>query len=374
MMTNRERQLAILEGRPPDQIPWIPRLEIWYTGHYLAGTLPPEFQGMQLRDIQRALGVGATAREGRVFCTRRRNVDVIQRRDGLNTTIEYVTPVGTVSETLKRTVDLDRAGIQPLVVDKLIKRPEDYETVMYLFENTEFFPTYEEFEAYDREIGDDGLPMVGVGDIPFHHFVCDLSGYEKGYVDLFDYPEKVERLLETMTQVYRERMWPIVAQSPARLLLHGLHFDSEMTPASYFDQYMTPYIREFTDYMHRFGKSIAQHADNDSRELLGQLQESGYDMQECFTTAPMVSCTLQEARSKWGNRMIIFGGLPSVILEESVSDEQFEAYMDELFRTIAPGDAFILGVADNATRTSMISRIRRVTELVQERGRYPIAA
>jgi hypothetical protein len=72
--------------------------------------------------------------------------------------------------------------------------------------------------------------------------------------------------------------------------------------------------------------------------------------------------------------MIIWGGVPSVILEESYTDEQFETYMDELFRAIAPGGAFILGVADNVMPTSMLSRVRRITELVEERGHYPIAA
>jgi len=373
MMTNRERLLAILDGKPPDRIPWIPRLEIWYTAHRVAGTLPERYQNMTLRQIQRDIGVGATGRTGRVFTTRIKGVDVIERRDGLMCTTEYITPVGTVSETTRRTPDLDRVGIAPLVVEKLLKRPEDYGTVMYIVENTEYYPCYEEFSAYDREIGDDGLPMVSVGDVPFHHFLADLAGYEKAYLDMFDFPEKVKRLLETIEGVYRERMWPIVAQSPARLILHGAHFSSQTTPPNYYDRYITPYVRKFTEYMHRHGKTVAQHADNDSKEILQQLADSGYDMQECFTTAPMVPCTLKEARQKWGTRMIIFGGVPSVMLEPRVSDEAFDAYMLDVFRTTAPGEAFILGVADNVMPTSLISRIRRVSEMVEEYGAYPMA-
>ena len=107
---------------------------------------------------------------------------------------------------------------------------------------------------------------------------------------------------------------------------------------------------------------------------MDHLSDSGYDMQECFVTAPMVPLTLKQAREKWDTSMIIWGGVPSVILEESVSDAQFEAYMEDLFRTIAPGDAFILGIADNVMPTSLISRIRRISELVEQHGNYPIAA
>ncbi len=66
--------------------------------------------------------------------------------------------------------------------------------------------------------------------------------------------------------------------------------------------------------------------------------------------------------------------MPSVILEEAYSEAAFEAYMAEMFRTIAPGDAFILGIADNVMPTSLISRIKRITEMVEEYGIYPIAA
>ncbi len=374
MMTNRERLLAILDGKSPDRIPWIPRLSLWYTAHRLAGTLPAEYKNMRMSDIERDLRLGTPARTGRVYTTRRRGVEVTHRRDGLNVTIEYRTPVGIVTETVARTEALDRAGIYPLVVGKMLKKPEDYETVMYIFENMEFYPCYEEYEAYDRDVGDDGLPMVSVQDVPFHEWLAGLVGYGKGYMDLFDHQNKVERLLETISQVYRERMWPVVAGSSARLLLHGAHLATQTTPSNFFKQYITPYSREFNDYMHEHGKSVAQHADNDTSGILDDLLEAHWDMQETFVTHPMVPTTLKQARDAWGDSMIIWGGVPSVVLEEGYPEEDFEAYMDDLFRTIAPGDAFILGVADNVMPTSMISRVRRITEMVEEKGQYPIGA
>ncbi|MBA7687854.1 hypothetical protein ES703_96327 [subsurface metagenome] len=46
--------------------------------------------------------------------------------------------------------------------------------------------------------------------------------------------------------------------------------------------------------------------------------------------------------------------------------------MRRLFKEIAPGDAFILGVADNVMPDSLIERVAWVTELIEERGWYPI--
>jgi hypothetical protein len=100
--------------------------------------------------------------------------------------------------------------------------------------------------------------------------------------------------------------------------------------------------------------------------------EAGFDMAECFVTAPMVRLTMAEARARLGTDVIIWGGIPSVLLCEPVSDAQFEAYMEQLFRTIAPGDAFILGVADNVMAEAVFSRVERVSEMVQEYGQLPI--
>ena len=56
-MTNRERLLAIMDGRSPDRIPWIPRLLNWYTAHSNLGNLPERFRGLSLQEIERELGM-----------------------------------------------------------------------------------------------------------------------------------------------------------------------------------------------------------------------------------------------------------------------------------------------------------------------------
>jgi len=371
-MTHRERILAILQGKSPDRIPWIPRMERWWIAHYNKGTLPEKYKGWRLRDIERDLGLGAPARNGRIYYTKLKGVETVIRYDGMNILTDYITPIGILSTRKMRTPELDLAGIEPLEVEKPIKRPEDYDVMRYLIENTQYFSCYDEYVKYEEGIGEDGVPLVAVGDCPFHRFLKDFTGYEKGYLDLVDYPEKVERLLKLMTQKDQEELWPLVAKSPAKLILHGLHFDSQMTPPPMFNKYIKPYYQEFSKLLHQYGKTLSMHADNDSRHILRHLKEAGFDMVECFTTAPLVSCTLKEARETWGTSMIIWGGVPSIILEDTFSEEEFERYMMELFRTIAPGDAFILGVADNVMPAAKLSRIIRIGQMVEAYGSYPI--
>ncbi|MBI2941872.1 MAG: hypothetical protein HYY04_15690 [Chloroflexi bacterium] len=373
-MTNRERLLAILAGRSPDRIPWIPRLQLWYNARLAEGNMPARFQGLSLRQVERALGVGNHGRGGRVFNLRREGFEVVTREKDGQALTKYVTPVGTVSELRVRTSQLDGYVDAGLLIEHPIKSVADYPVWEYIAEHTYYDPCYEAYRAFDRQLGDDGLPMVGAGDVPFHRFCHVLVGYNQAFYHLADYRPQVEHLLTVMTQCERERLWPVLADSPAVLFNHGVHLDSQMTSPPLFEQYIKPYYVELTKLLHARGQKLSYHADDDAKLILGLLKESGFDMGECFATAPMVTVTLAEARQAWGNDVIIWGGIPSVILEETTPDEEFEGYVREVFRTIAPGDAFILGISDNAMPRTKIERVERITKLVEEYGNYPIAA
>lgn len=372
-MTNRERILAILDGKSPDRIPWIPRLQIWQTAHAKQGTLPQRFEGLSLEDLEIELGMGASARLGQILAfDRRGDVEVAREREGASTVTTYRTPVGTVSTRHLTSEEHERMGIEHLEVEHMIKGPEDFGVVEYMVANTYYTGTPERYLAYEAAIGDNGVPLAYAGDCPFHDFLLVLAGYQTGYYLLFERPDLVEHLIGMVEEVERERLWPVVAESPARLILHGLHLGSDMTPPDFFGKYITPYYRDFSELLHAKGKKLSMHADNDTRYILGEIRDAGFDMAETFTTAPQVPCTLEEARTAWGTDVIIWGGVPSVLLEDTYTDEDFEAYMRNVFRTVAPGDAFILGVADNVMPGARLDRLERITEMVEEWGHYPI--
>ena len=372
-MTHRERILAILEGKTPDRIPWIPRLSIWYEAHRLADTLPEEYRGKTLQEVERDVFGTITARDGVLWRSELSEVEVRRHAVGdMETVTEYVSPVGTVTTRHRGTDRLRSQGIEDVQLEFMLKCREDYPVVQYLVEHTQYTPTFEEYERYDRAIGDESYPMVKAGDCPFHYWMLELAGYNQAFYHLNDFPNEVEKLLDVLTDRYKHTIWKYMLDSSARLFQHGIHLSSHMTPPPLFDQYITPYYQELTASLRDRGKTVAMHADNDTRAILSQIEKAGFGMVECFVTSPMVPTTLAEARAAWGDRVIIWGGVPSVILEDPFTNEQFEEYMDELFRAIAPGKAFILGIADNAMPGAKLERMRRITQMVEERGWYPI--
>jgi hypothetical protein len=371
-MTDRERLLAIMAGQSPDRIPWIPRLEIWYEAQKRRGTMPTRYEGWTLRQIEKDLGTGTPARGGRVFRTELRDVEVETEIIDAEIITRYITPLGIVSTRFQRSETLERGGINTRGQrEHMIVGPVDYPVVEYIVQHTEIVPTYDAYLAYEAEISDDGLPMVSLGVDPMYSILREYIGYNNAYYHLHDYPELVEHLLCVLLE-QAAVIQQIALDSPAKLFLQGEHFDSRMTPPPLFEKYMVPYFKPFAERLHERDKVLACHADADTSLLLDLIVEAGFDMAECFVTAPMVPLTLAQAREALGTRVIIWGGIPSVLLCEPFSDRDFEDYMLDLFRTIAPGDAFILGVADNVLAEAKLERVARVGEMVREHGVYPI--
>jgi len=87
----------------------------------------------------------------------------------------------------------------------------------------------------------------------------------------------------------------------------------------------------------------------------------------------MTKVTVTEVQKAFQGKLTIFGGIPSVaLLEESMPDEKFERFMKDLFREIAPGDRFILGISDTTPPDAKFERLLRITEMVEEWGRMPM--
>jgi hypothetical protein len=333
--------------------------------------MPARYEGLSLREVERALEAGSPAREGKVTVERIRGVEVTRNEAGGETVTRCRTPVGTVQTRHRGSETLERAGIMGREIEPMIKGPDDYRVVQYMVEHTEVVATHQAYLDYEREIGEDGVPMVGLGDCPMGTVLREYLGWNHAYYELQDNRPAVEQLWGAVRELMREKL-RLAASSPARLFLLGVHFDSEMTPPPLFEQYFLPDCQEYAEMLHAAGKQMACHADSDTSLLLGLIPEAGYDIVECFVTAPMVKCTLAQARAAWGERVIIWGGIPSTILCEPYDDAYFEDYMKDVFRTVAPGDAFILGVADNVMPEAKIERVERVTEMVEEWGDYPI--
>jgi 5-methyltetrahydrofolate--homocysteine methyltransferase len=89
----------------------------------------------------------------------------------------------------------------------------------------------------------------------------------------------------------------------------------------------------------------------------------------------MTKVKIEEYYQQWSEKLTIWGGIPSnLLLAESTTDDEFEAYLDHLFRVVAPGRRLILGIADTTPPNAVFERLIRIGERVEKEARLPLQA
>ncbi len=126
------------------------------------------------------------------------------------------------------------------------------------------------------------------------------------------------------------------------------------------------------DFLHAHGCLATVHADGEMRRLNPLFRETGIDIAESITPAPQTGVTMREFREQLGDEVTIWGGIPSILFEPMYSNEDFDAYVRNMFKEMAPGSRFIVGMGDNVPFDGDIDRVRRVVELIDKYGSLPI--
>lgn len=391
--------LRAIRGEWAGSLPWVPRIDLWYNANSYRGTLPavfqqkasieevadyigggyhkvvPEFLKARTPDdtIDRGIGI---YRLGEMACRPELvGVDREVKHERDTTTVTYHTPVGSVSCKMLYTEKMRQAGIsQTWISEHVIKKPEDYAVVGYIFKNIKVHPAYDSFSQCQRETGDKGLVVAwaSTSASPMHHMLKHFFDSTTFYLELYDHPNELRQLCEDMGP-YFEQIFKVQAQSPAEVIHFGSNYDAMITYPPFFKEHMLPYLQRFSDLLHRHGKFLLSHCDGENKGLLDLIRESGIDVAEAVCPYPMTKVTLTEVRKAFQGKVAVYGGIPSVaLLESAMSDNEFEIFMTGLFDEISPGDRFILSVSDTTPPDAKFDRLLRITEMVRERGRLPI--
>jgi corrinoid protein of di/trimethylamine methyltransferase len=401
MITHKQRQYMAFRGEMPDLLPYVPRIDLWYNANSAAGTLPEKHMGRTQDEISRAEGwalhkvVPEYMRSSRpdgdlhralglfrlkevVYSFRfSSDVHIEVKRAGGSTRVTYQTPLGEVSTTTIYTEEMKKAGASITWIDEhIIKKPEDYRVVAYIFENLELTPDYHDFVEWQKNVGDDGVAVTYLGGAasPMHHIQKDFIDATEFYYHYKDHYKEMRMLAESMEHFFDQAL-QIIADSPAEAVQWGGNFDDMITYAPYFEKEILPWIRKASETLEAKGKVVICHCDGENLGLMDLIRDSGMHVAEAVCPHPMTKVKIEEYYARWHEKLTIFGGIPSnMMLAESATDEEFEAHLDHLFKVVAPGDRLILGIADTTPPNAVFDRLVRIAERVEKEGRLPLEA
>ena len=371
VMTHKQQILAAARGEQLNRLPFGARIDLWYKYHEAHGTLPDKYQGWSQIDVIRDLGAGV---QYRLFTSLVReeyqDMEVVEKQDPPYITTEYITPIGSVAK--KEILDTSEGTSVKYEMEKLFKSEKDYPVLKYVIEHTTPAANFGELEKMRGELGEDGFVIAPMGGAwsPVQRVMREILGYEAFFYELADRPAEVEELIELLQELDRKKRKITVTSGLEILQVCGNWSDDIHTPV--FRKYFVPWFQEVCDFLHAHGCLATGHVDGEMRRLNPLFRETGIDIAEAITPAPQTGVTMREFREQLGDEVTIWGGIPSILFEPMYSDEDFDNYIENMFREMAPGYRFIVGMGDNLPFDGDINRVGRVAELIDKYGRLPI--
>lgn len=402
MLTHKQRILAAMRGELVDYIPFVPRLDLWWLSNATKGTLPKQYEGMMPDDVSNAEGwpwyrmvpnfadvsgpedilhraIGLFNFKQSAYGWKfSKDVEVNVKEDQGQQIVEYHTPKGMVRTIGGLTEEAKKAGSSlGWVQEHIIKQPSDYAIVGYIFENIEVFPQYEGAQSYIDQIGDNGVAAIGgptLGASPMHMIQKEFIDATRFYYEYNDNYELMRELAEKV-EIYFNKVLDVLVDSPAEVVLWGANYDDMLTYPPYFEKEITPWLRKASEILGGTGKLVATHTDGENFGLMNQIRDCGAHLAESVTPWPMTKVKIEEYYQQWRDKLTIMGGIPeSILMKETASDEEFESFLDNLFKSVAPGDRLILGTADSTPPEAVFDRLKIIAERTREEGRLPLAA
>lgn len=392
-MNHHERMLATIRGEPTDQIPWAPRMDLWYIAQRARGTVPVQFANMNMVEVAtqldvacHAIGADFTLPGGRDNSLRGLGIDNHQdypyrvelqglplesSDDGENLQTRIHTPAGELFLHLYRSQSMARDGISlPFVKSYAIHTVNDLEAVAQIFEHLAVIPTPDSYRAFQERIGDRGIAVARgpVAASPMHLILHELVAMDQFFYLYHDEPDAIHRLTERMEPYFEACLDALVA-CEAEVVFWGANYDQDLTWPPFFQKEIAPWLKKVSDRLHAAGKLVLTHTDGENKKLLPLYPACDFDVAESFCPMPMTKTTLAEMLHGLRPKITVFGGIPSVaLLESAMSDQAFDQYLDTLFASIGAGDHLILGVADNVPPDAKLARLETIKQRIIDFG------
>ncbi|MCX6361545.1 MAG: hypothetical protein NT029_17205 [Armatimonadetes bacterium] len=356
-MTKRQRYLAALRNEAVDALVWAPNFDYWLAVNRAEGTVPKQYDGLSRNDIVRAIGATLWNRSGGLRTVRDASVVESWSQCDDTSVHEFQTPVGTIREVYLPTEGAYRSRF---LAEHFAKGPDDLRVLTYIAEATRYEPDFEPVHQALAETGDDGVVLTGIFLVPFLQFAKTDAGYATAFYLLQDHPRDVERLLEAYTESFVAGI-RVAAQGPADILHTGDNMDGRTLSPRLFRRYAVPFYQAAAPIIHEAGKLFEGHWCGQTQALLPLVPGCGLDVVEAIVTAPMADVSLSEALAMLDGKVVLQGGIPSVLVcEEGGTRDDFLRYMDEVILPLRGCRGFILGMSDNVPPNADFWRVEQV--------------
>jgi len=363
-MTIHERMMAVYRKQLPDQIP----LAIYNT--YLPrGSCERMLREMGLGIIDHYPLISFLAPPWHThpgFISEVKGADLsisFSWEEGQRVEIRtYKTPVGTISQRIKK----DPAYGSDWRSKHYITSLQDYKTVQYLIEHTQFKRNEGSIRSKIKDLGRDGVVWGRMDRSPYQKLLIELAGPERFLVDLQTNPEPVTELLEVM-QNRMDDAFELILDSQVEVVWQPDNITADMTPPAMFQKYCVPFYEKRAKQLKDLNKPYIIHMDGRLKSLKDLIAACPFDVVESFSFAEVGGdLPLPEARSAWPGKVIL-PNFPSSLCNQS--DEKIVSFLNKMLDEVGTGAPFMLQISEDVPLDQWQRVFTILCRFFQERGK-----
>ncbi len=345
-MDNRDRFFNLLEGKEVERAPFFPDITTWYENsrktvgeeeifgpgvyipddhefHSRDSRLPAELADLTFLDFYRKYDWGLPVHIYDWYRVEYQNGVVRkEERNGKKKHIEFQTPLGSISKTLKM-----GAEGSWVITDFFVEDISDLEIIKYIYKNRKVLADFSPVKKFHRETQGFGVCDLVIWRSPFGKLIHEFMGFEKVVYALHD--EEDQKAVHDFLAFQTEQDLKIIreaASSPAEIIIISDHADETLISPRQYQKYCIPFYQQACEIMHAENKYVSTHLDGNIKNYLPIIKESHFDLLDGCTPAPMFNYTVEELAETADEDLHCYCGVPSTFFVQQLPTERIINY------------------------------------------------
>ncbi|MFH1824624.1 MAG: uroporphyrinogen decarboxylase family protein [Candidatus Firestonebacteria bacterium] len=366
-LTKKELYLKALRNQEFEALTWAPNFDWWYRVNKKNNTIPEKYQGLSNNDLIKKVGGTIWRRVEIIKESYDKSVKIITttKNKGDLQEVKYITPVGEVSTVYSKAHDASETETM-FLSQHLIKKVEDIKVVKYMVECTHYELDLSSYYKEIQDVKEDGIVLTCLSCVPYIQVMKTDIGYENAFYFLADYPDEMNDLINTYHKKFLES-YKLASNSPVEIISNGDNMDYLTCPPDYFKKYAIPYYQDVKNILHEKGKLAQGHWCGRTSKLMELTGDCGLDIVEAITPKPMTDSDIVESLEILQGKVVIQGGIPSVLMcNQGGTQQDLINHIENLLGKIGKRKGFILGMGDNVPADADFERVAIVSDLVKK--------
>jgi len=247
-----------------------------------------------------------------------------------------------------------------------VKELKDLEIMRSVVEHTRFVPRCDRVQQVLDALGAQGVADIPIMRSPFGKLIHEYMGMENLVFALYDHPAEIMDFMAFQEEKDLELV-QLAAESPARIVIISDHADENLIAPPYYREYCIPFYRKACAILHQAGKLVSTHLDGNFKGIFPLLGDTGFDLLDGCTPAPMNNYEVEELAEALPRGMCTYLGVPASLFCQKLDTEEILEFGERIYRALA-GRA-ILNVGDILPPNGDISQVIALGEHVKQLNR-----